>query len=443
MTSPASPQEQKGDGPSAGAPAVSVSSPLVAEPPAHPSSHQKEGLARYLPTLPEISLAIVTVFWGGTYYVLHLAMESSGPCFFVGVRFLIAAFFVMLMTGPSCLLGMTRREIVNGSLIGTALSVGYMLQSAGLETIPSSRSAFLTALYVPLVPLLQWLVQRKPPSLMSWVGILLAFTGLVLLAGPQKDGLHFSTGDIYTLVGTVAFAFEILFISMFAVGANSKRITIVQLVFGGLLAFACMIVTGEHLPSFHAPWVWCAVAMGLLSACVQLVMNWAQKSVPATKATMIYSTEPIWGGLIGHLMGEPLGPTTVMGAGCIVGGVVCSELRPRWPHFRRTLRGAAVQRPLRKPRRRRPSMSELLFRDDMFSRLPITHPAAALSPTVWDRPRRRAAWFSRGSAPVPQAAANAPTPRPASGGSAPVETETGSGKSGSETVPEPAENSEK
>lgn len=371
---------------------------VLVEPPLEKPLPEKHGLARYMPSLQEIALAIVTMFWGGTYYVLHLAMESCGPCFFVAVRFLIAAFFVMLMTGRSCLMGMTRREIVNGSLIGLALSAGYMLQSAGLETIPSSRSAFLTALYVPLVPLLQWLVQRKPPSVMSWVGICFAFVGLIFLAGPQKDGLHFSTGDIYTLVGTIAFAFEILLISMFAVGTNSKRITLVQLLFGAVVAFAGMLLTGEHLPSFHAPWVWCAIAMGLLSACVQLVMNWAQKSVPATKATMIYSTEPIWGGLIGRLMGEPLGPTTLLGAGCIVAGVIFSELRPRWPHFRRTLRGAAVRRVVvKKPRaKRKPAMSDLLFRDDMFSRLPVTHPAAGLASTIWDKPvRKRAAWFSR------------------------------------------------
>ncbi|QDH13307.1 DMT family transporter [Formicincola oecophyllae] len=301
-------------------------------------------LAHLIPTPQEGALAVVTMFWGGTYYVLHLAMESCGPCFFVAVRFLIAAFFVFLMTGVSCIRGMRKSEVIHGSLIGLALAAGYMLQSTGLETIPSSRSAFLTALYVPLVPLLQWLVQKKAPSLMSWVGIAFAFTGLVLLAGPQKSGLHFSTGDVYTLVGTIAFAFEILLISMFALGANPRRLTIVQLLSGALVAAVAMVFSGEKLPSFHAPWVWCAIAMGLLSAVVQLVMSWAQKSVSATRATMIYSTEPIWGGLIGRLMGEPLGPMTIVGAGCIVTGVFFSELRPNWPHLRRTLRGAAMRR---------------------------------------------------------------------------------------------------
>lgn len=41
--------------------------------------------------------------------------------------------------------------------IGIAIALGYSLQTQGLQFIPSSKSAFITAMYVPLVPLLQWL----------------------------------------------------------------------------------------------------------------------------------------------------------------------------------------------------------------------------------------------------------------------------------------------
>jgi drug/metabolite transporter (DMT)-like permease len=41
--------------------------------------------------------------------------------------------------------------------IGVAIAMGYSLQTWGLQSISSSKSAFITAMYVPLVPLLQWL----------------------------------------------------------------------------------------------------------------------------------------------------------------------------------------------------------------------------------------------------------------------------------------------
>lgn len=313
------------------------------------------GLHVPLPSRQEVSLAIITMFWGGTYYVLHLALQTSGPFFFVSVRFFVAAVIVMLLTGKRCLVGITRREMINGALIGLSLVCGYLLQLKGMETISSSRSAFLTALYVPLVPLMQWIFLRKRPHAMSLLGLTLAFIGLIFLAGPQGGKISISRGDMFTILATFAFAIEILLISVCALGADSRRITIVQLVTGGLVASISMPIAGEHIPHFAWGWVLCVLAMGLLSAAVQLVMNWAQKSVPATRATVIYSTEPIWGGVIGYFMGEALSSTTLVGAFLIICGVVSSEFRPRKLWLRRTFRGA-VARP------RMPAMGDLWVR---------------------------------------------------------------------------------
>jgi drug/metabolite transporter (DMT)-like permease len=49
-------------------------------------------------------------------------------------------------------------------LIGVSIMLGYGLQTMGLQTISSSQSAFITALYVPFVPLLQWLVLGRRPA---------------------------------------------------------------------------------------------------------------------------------------------------------------------------------------------------------------------------------------------------------------------------------------
>ncbi|OAG74263.1 permease [Gluconobacter japonicus] len=281
------------------------------------------------PTPQELALTGVTALWGGTFLVLHLAMQHSGPLFFVGVRFLMAAFMVACLAGKH-MAGVTRREIRSGFIIGVALSVGYVFQSAGLQFVSSSRSAFITALYVPLVPLFQWAILRKPPHLMSWIGIGLAFAGLIALAGPEALNLTFSHGDLLTVLAACAVASEIVLISLFAQGVDSRRITVCQLAGGGLFALLLMPVMGEQVPVFSWIWVACAAALGSLSALVQLVMNWAQKSVPPSKAAVIYAGEPVWGGLVGWIAGDQLPGTTLLGAALIVCGVLASEMRPRW-----------------------------------------------------------------------------------------------------------------
>ncbi|CAB3946106.1 hypothetical protein LMG7053_02067 [Achromobacter ruhlandii] len=223
--------------------------------------------------------------------------------------------------------GLTRRETGAGVAIGCALFLGYYLQTYGLRTITSSQSAFITALYVPIVPLLQWAVLKRPPGLMSWVGVGLAFTGLVLLAGPEAGTLHFSPGEVATLAGAAAIAAEIILIGHFASSVDSRRVTAVQLLTAGLVSFALMPLLGEAVPAFSWRWAGGAIGLGLASAVIQLTMNWAQKSVSPTRATVIYAGEPVWGGIVGRLAGERLPGVALVGAALIVAGVLASEIK--------------------------------------------------------------------------------------------------------------------
>lgn len=129
--------------------------------------------------------------------------------------------------------------------IGLAIAGGNGLQTWGMQTISSSQSAFLTALYVPVVPLLQWLFLRRPPGIIAWAGILLLS----------------------------------------------------------------------------------AMGLGAASALIQVTMNWPQRSVSPTRATVIYAGEPVWAGVVGRIAGERLPTAALLDGVLIVGGVIVSELR--------------------------------------------------------------------------------------------------------------------
>ncbi|MCP1402081.1 drug/metabolite transporter (DMT)-like permease [Achromobacter insolitus] len=274
----------------------------------------------------EIALVLVTMLWGSTFLIIHIAMQHSGPLFFVGVRFTIAGLMALLVFRKH-MAGITRQEVGAGIAIGCALFLGYFLQTYGLQTITSSQSAFITALYVPIVPLLQWAVLKKPPGLMSWVGVTLAFAGLILLAGPQAGTLSFSAGEAATLAGAAAIAAEIILIGIYAKKVDSRRVTFVQLLTAGLVSFALMPAMGEAVPAFSWLWAGAAIGLGLASAVIQLTMNWAQKSVSPTRATVIYAGEPVWGGIVGRLAGDRLPALALVGAGLIVAGVLASEAK--------------------------------------------------------------------------------------------------------------------
>lgn len=282
-------------------------------------------VARYL---PELTLVAATMVWGWTFLITQRALADSGPLFFVGLRFAAAALLLAMVNGRR-MKGITRPEWKAGLLVGGAMMLGYTLQGVGLQTIPSSKSAFITALYVPLVPLLMLVFLRKPPRIMAWIGVGVAFVGLALLAGPQDAAIKLGKGEIVTLIGAVAMAGEILLISAFASQVDARRVAVIQLAVVSLLAFAAMLLTGEKAPTLSANLLISAIGLGVASAFIQVAMNWAQRTVPATRATFIYASEPVWAGLVGRVAGERLPPVALLGAALIVASVIISELKLR------------------------------------------------------------------------------------------------------------------
>lgn len=292
-----------------------------------PTSSPKTSLSFRL-SKAEMVLVFITMLWGGTFLLVHNVMTVSGPMFFVGLRFAAAALFVGLVSARA-LPGLTFTELKAGVLIGVTIMLGYGLQTMGLQTISSSQSAFITALYVPFVPLLQWLVLGRRPGLMPSIGICLAFIGLMLLAGPQGGALHFSEGEVVTLVSAVAIAGEIILISRYAGQVDVRRVTVVQLATASLLAFLMIVPTQERLPDFSWLLLLSALGLGAMSAVIQVAMNWAQQSVSPTRATLIYAGEPVWAGIVGRIAGDRLPGVALLGGVLIVVAVVVSELKLR------------------------------------------------------------------------------------------------------------------
>lgn len=183
---------------------------------------------------------------GGTFLAVQYAVTLSGLLFFVGLRFGTAALAVALLSLRT-LRGLTWLELKAGAAIGISIALGYGLQTWGLQSISSSKSAFITAMYVPLVPLLQWLFLRRMPGMMSCVGIVLAFIGLILLAGPESNLLALGIGEMITLASAVAIAAEIILISAWAGKVDIRRVTVVQLATASLVG--CVFILAGVLVS--------------------------------------------------------------------------------------------------------------------------------------------------------------------------------------------------
>lgn len=131
-----------------------------------------------------------------------------------------------------------------------------------------------------------------------------------------------------TAISALAIAMEIILIGLVARSVNARRVTIVQVLMASLLSFGTMPLVGESVPPPSWLVLGSAFALGVSTAGIQYAINWAQKKVSPTRATLIYSCEPVWAGIFGRMAGERLPGLALLGGAMILAGVLVSELKP-------------------------------------------------------------------------------------------------------------------
>ena len=270
-------------------------------------------------------LVLATLVWGASFVITRSAVQDVSPLIFVACRFLTASVVVTLLTRPS--LGqLSAVEMRAGLALGVAMLGGYTLQAVAMHRgIDSGRAAFISALYVPVVPILQLLILRRMPGRRVWIGLGLACAGLVLMAGRQSGS---AIGpQLLVLAGAFAIAAEILLVGVFAGRVDPRRLAIVECLVLSVLCFGLAAATRTAFPPVHAKWIFAAFGLGCASAGLQIAVNWAQRSVNPARATLIYTMEPVWAGLFGALAGERMGAVALIGAVLILGSVIVSAER--------------------------------------------------------------------------------------------------------------------
>ena len=101
----------------------------------------------------------------------------------------------------------TKELLLGGFICGTALCLASNFQQLGIESSTVGKSAFITTLYIVLVPLLGLFFKKKLP-IQIWCGVLLAMIGLYLLC-MKNEAFVLGLGDIYLLLCAFFFTLQI------------------------------------------------------------------------------------------------------------------------------------------------------------------------------------------------------------------------------------------
>ncbi len=292
--------------------------------------------------LAVLALAAIAFVWAGgfpaTKYCIQAGLSVGA---ILSIRFAIGTaglgLMVVLLKVP-----FQRRAVLDGLWLGLVLTTLFWLQTDGLRFTTTSKSGFITGLYVIFTPIVALLVgDRLRPA--HSLGALVALTGLILLVRePGAAWGGWTRGDSETLVAAVLCGFHIVMTAHFSRRSSGWVLAFVQVAVTGAISLAITLALpapyGFHGagPALAQGGTWVALAfMGILATTLAFyVQSTFQARLGATESAVIFSSEPVWTAALavsGWIPGirDQLSPIQLMGGGLILAATFVAELGPR------------------------------------------------------------------------------------------------------------------
>jgi drug/metabolite transporter (DMT)-like permease len=276
----------------------------------------------------EVSLLFVTLIWGTTFPLVKTALNFSSPFVFLTLRFGLATVAVWLIFSKKISFS-DKGALKAGIVIGIFLFLGFAFQTMGLKITAASKSAFITGLFVIMVPPLSYVILKEKPRIFSLIGLILAISGLWLMTRPK--GSEFNFGDFLTFFCAVSFALQVLFVQIYTQKYDFITLTFIQILVTTILSIPFLFVFEKTNLVYHPYLVLAILICSIFATAVALfIQNRMQKDTTAVKASLIYAMEPVFAAIFSYiLLGEVLGWLGILGGGLILSGMLSSELGKR------------------------------------------------------------------------------------------------------------------
>ena len=283
-------------------------------------------------------LFIAALLWGFAFVAQDLVADI--PPITVGmVRWLIGAlflFFVIIVLDNVTKSGrkliskkgfdFTRSEVIGGLVTGVIVSIASVFQQMGISQGTSGgKAAFITALYVVLVPIYA-LFLKKSAKINVWIAVFIAVIGFYFLCIKEDFGIVIS--DVWIIISAAIYPIQILAIDHYAPKCDCIRMSCLQF-------FFAFLVSAVGAFAFESPIEWVSITthiwpflyLGICSSGIAYTLQViGQRNVHPAAASLILSLESVFG-LLGAvlLLGKELGTREYIGAGMIFLAVILSQ----------------------------------------------------------------------------------------------------------------------
>lgn len=266
------------------------------------------------------------MLWGSAFPLIKVGLEGFSAANLTLLRFLVASasFFPYLLVTRRRLFP-ARRDVPYFFLLGLlgitiyhlALNYGELYVSAGAASLIIATAPAITAVVAFFL-----LGERLPP--LGWLGILISFVGVTLIALGDDPQLGFNPYALLILVSAVVTAFFAVLQKPMLARYRAVEVTAFATWAGTVPLLIFLPTLPADLATAGPGPLWAAIYIGLFPAAVAYALfAHALSQAPVTLVTAFLYSVPVFSLLFSWLLiGEVPGWLTLIGGAVAIGGIV-------------------------------------------------------------------------------------------------------------------------
>ena len=242
------------------------------------------------------------------------------------------AFVLLLFVLRRQVLGVSRRRIVQLVLVGGfGQALITYLSLRALDFIPVGPLAFLFYTYPAWVALISAATGREDLTLSRLIALAIALTGIVVMVGtPEAQSLS-KVGVVLALGTAFLYALYLPVLHRIQVGVPST-VSSFYLILGVMLAFFVVSIFGNKLEMPGSPAIWIYVTLLAVVCTVIAFISLVSglRILGPVRTSIVATIEPFWTAVLGILLlGEVATRGTIVGGALIAMAVLLLQWTSR------------------------------------------------------------------------------------------------------------------
>jgi drug/metabolite transporter (DMT)-like permease len=276
------------------------------------------------------SVFLSAVFGGAGFVFMKHALAVFPTIWFIFWRFFLSVVFLFpFLAGRAW--KAPRHTLKDGLVAGGLYFAATFVQVQGIARADAGRSAFINSASVVVVPILQAVILRRPPSWKVMAGCILCLFGVGFLTMQKMTGRVDRSADFLVFAGTCLFACQIVAFSNAVRKSSPHVLSFIEFSTIAVLALPLALArpsASEGLVIITLKgWVGVVYAALMMNIAMLMVTNNALRYITPTAVAVIGSMQSVYGALFGALiLDEAITWQLVLSGSIILGGILTSIL---------------------------------------------------------------------------------------------------------------------